>query len=136
MLLVGSFNYYGQLVSNNSIIFLNGSQQLGSQTYQTGDSLQIIYNGDTVTPHPSTLTTFDITGTEVIWINDIAQPVTWYNNNYDQGKQDFVSTWTNATPPGTIFDGGSMQFTAPVDMYSTTTSYDKYLVFPKRDILQ
>jgi len=93
------------------------------------------YNGDTVTPHPSTLTTFDVTGTEVIWINNIDQPVTWYNNNYDQGEQDFVSTWTNATPPGTIFDGGSMQFTAPVDMYSTTTSYDKYLLFPKRDIL-
>jgi len=30
-----------------------------------------------------------------------------------------------------------MQFTAPVDMYSSnnTTEYDKYLVFPKRNIL-
>jgi hypothetical protein len=36
----------------------------------------------------------------------------------------------------TIFDGGSMQFTAPVDMYSNTQAYDKYLVFPKRNILQ
>jgi len=36
----------------------------------------------------------------------------------------------------TIFDGGSMQFIAPVDMYSNTTAYDKYLVFPKRDILE
>jgi hypothetical protein len=36
----------------------------------------------------------------------------------------------------TTFDGGSMQFIAPVDMYSNTTAYDKYLVFPKRDILE
>jgi len=36
---------------------------------------------------------------------------------------------------GTTFDGGSLQFTAPVDMYSNTTEYDKYLVFPKRTIL-
>lgn len=36
----------------------------------------------------------------------------------------------------TTFDGGSMQFVAPVDMYSNTTAYDKYLVFPKRDILE
>jgi hypothetical protein len=38
----------------------------------------------------------------------------------------------------TTFDGGSMQFTAPVDTYSNTNTqaYDKYLVFPKRNILQ
>jgi hypothetical protein len=36
----------------------------------------------------------------------------------------------------TTFDSGSMQFTAPVDMYSNTQAYDKYLVFPKRNILQ
>jgi hypothetical protein len=43
----------------------------------------------------------------------------------------------NIYPPhGTTFDGGSMQFIAPVDMYSAnTTEYDKYLVFPKRTIL-
>ena len=38
----------------------------------------------------------------------------------------------------TIFDGNSLQFTAPVDMYSNnnTTEYDKYLLFPKRTITQ
>jgi len=35
----------------------------------------------------------------------------------------------------TRFDGGSMQFIAPVDMYSNTQEYDKYLVFPRRNIL-
>jgi hypothetical protein len=38
-------------------------------------------------------------------------------------------------PPGTTFDGGSMQFTAPVDMYSSTDLYNKYLLFPRRNIL-
>jgi hypothetical protein len=28
-----------------------------------------------------------------------------------------------------------MQFTAPVDMYSSTNVYDKYLLFPRRNIL-
>lgn len=36
----------------------------------------------------------------------------------------------------TTFDGNSLEFTAPVDMYSNTTDYDKYLVFPKRNILE
>jgi hypothetical protein len=35
----------------------------------------------------------------------------------------------------TTFDGQSVRFIAPVDMYSNTQVYDKYLVFPKRTIL-
>jgi hypothetical protein len=35
----------------------------------------------------------------------------------------------------TTFDGNSLKFIAPVDMYSNTTDFDKYLVFPKRTIL-
>jgi hypothetical protein len=35
----------------------------------------------------------------------------------------------------TTFDGQSIRFIAPVDMYSNTQVYDKYLVFPKRTIL-
>jgi hypothetical protein len=48
------------------------------------------------------------------------------------------SSWDLEVVGGTAttFDGGSMQFTAPVDMYSNTQIYDKYLVFPKRNILQ
>jgi hypothetical protein len=39
------------------------------------------------------------------------------------------------TTTETIFDGGSMAFEAPVDMYDPTDAYDKYLVFPKANIL-
>jgi len=35
----------------------------------------------------------------------------------------------------TTFDQGSMAFEAPVDMYDPTDRYDKYLVFPKANIL-
>jgi hypothetical protein len=35
----------------------------------------------------------------------------------------------------TVFDGNSMMFNAPVDKYTNTDQYDKYLVFPKRTIL-
>jgi len=43
-----------------------------------------------------------------------------------------------ADSPGgvsTTFDGASMQFEAPVDMYNPTDRNDKYLVFPKANIL-
>jgi hypothetical protein len=50
-----------------------------------------------------------------------------------------VDQTVNPTPSGkpTIFDGGSVHFITPVDLYpdSTTTDYDKYLVFPKRNII-
>jgi hypothetical protein len=35
----------------------------------------------------------------------------------------------------TIFDAGSVAFIEPVDMYNPTDSEDKYLVFPKSNIL-
>jgi hypothetical protein len=86
-------------------------------------------------PTPPSYTTFDRTGTIVSWINFLDQTVLWRNSNLE----NFISPWTNATPPGTIFDGNSLQFTDPVDMYEdpvTASQYDKYLVFPKRNILE
>ena len=35
----------------------------------------------------------------------------------------------------TVFDENSLKFIAPVDMYNPTDTYDKYLVFPKSNIL-
>ena len=48
------------------------------------------------------------------------------------------AVWDFVSVPGTptVFDGNSLEFTAPVDMYSNTNEYDKYLVFPKRNILE
>lgn len=85
------------------------------------------------TPSPPTITTFDY-GTIVspdTWINDLEESVTWINN-----RLDTVSWSSTYTGQPTIFDGNSLQFTDPVDMYEGATQiYDKYLVFPKRNIL-
>ena len=83
-------------------------------------------------PHPPTITTFDLSLALATWINNYGVLTTW-EDNYQT-----LATWTYGTPPGTIFDGGSMQFTDPVDMYSETNTneYDKYLVFPRRNILE
>jgi hypothetical protein len=55
---------------------------------------------------------------------------------------NIIGTGSNATfdflvasGETTTFDASSMRFEAPVDMYSSTDVYDKYLVFPRRNIL-
>jgi hypothetical protein len=90
------------------------------------------YAGDPVTPYPPSLTTFDYSHALATWINNYYVLTTW-EDNYNT-----LATWTYGTPPGTTFDGNSMLFTAPVDMYSNnnTTEYDKYLLFPKINILE
>ena len=44
-------------------------------------------------------------------------------------------TATTIISSETIFDGGSIQFVQPIDMYDPTDRFDKYLVFPKANIL-
>jgi len=68
----------------------------------------------------------------VDWEDNGSTLVTWINDNLQ------VVSWTSGVSSGigTIFDANSMQFIDPVDMYSTTQEYDKYLVFPKRNILE
>jgi hypothetical protein len=48
------------------------------------------------------------------------------------------ATWDIEVVPGTatIFDYGSVEFSVPVDSYTNTQIYDKYLLFPKRNILE
>jgi len=35
----------------------------------------------------------------------------------------------------TVFDGNSLQFNIPTDLNTNTDAYDKYLIFPRRNIL-
>jgi hypothetical protein len=60
----------------------------------------------------------DVTGTN---LSGVGTGATW----------DFVVVGEDPT----TFDGNSLKFIAPVDMYSNTTAYDKYLKFPYRTIL-
>jgi hypothetical protein len=85
------------------------------------------------TPTPPTVTVFDfdVGQAPAVWINDLNPSIAlpWINNLGNTVE------WSYATPPGTTFDAGSLQFTDPVDMYSSTTAYDQYLLFPRRDII-
>ena len=77
-------------------------------------------------------TTFDngVTGLLDPWANNSQQIVQWINNSFE------VVAWeNNYDGEPTVFDGNSLRFIAPVDMYSDTQIYDKYLVFPKQNIL-
>jgi hypothetical protein len=87
---------------------------------------------DSWIPTPPEVTTFDVLGEAVAWQNSLAQTVEWINDDA------LVATWVSGGEEGqpTIFDQNSLQFTAPVDMYSNTQEYDKYLVFSKRNILE
>ena len=84
-------------------------------------------------PSPPSSTTFDYSpdGIYSKWVNNALEVVNWVNNDLE--IVDWRNTY-NGQP--TVFDHNSLQFIAPVDMYSNTTDYDKYLVFPKRNILE
>jgi hypothetical protein len=76
-------------------------------------------------------TYFDLTvGPYAHWNSNTGNTVQWTNNS---GQT--VNWLTTFNGEQTIFDGDSLKFIAPVDMYSQTQIYDKYLVFPKRTIL-
>jgi hypothetical protein len=71
-----------------------------------------------------------VTGFIDPWLNNADVVVPW--DDFRGNEVDWLNDY-NGDP--TIFDGGSLKFIAPVDMYSNTQAYDKYLLFPRRDIL-
>jgi hypothetical protein len=90
-------------------------------------------------PSPPSYTRFDglysTTSQTSPWINNNLNPVAWINN-FGQ-----TTAWTNGwNGEQTVFDANSLEFIEPVDMYVGTVDnpqqYDKYLVFPKRNILE
>lgn len=90
-------------------------------------------------PHPATYTRFDagVTDDVSLWgnWNYSVDPPTFTSVNWVNDVNDIV-TWTNSYDGDqTTFDQNSMMFIDPVDMYSNTQVYDKYLVFPKKNIL-
>ena len=103
----------------------------GNAVYDNDLEQYWVYNGVIWASAPQ-LTTFDVSGEEVGWINNALQSVSWINDDGDE------IVWISGGIVGepTVFDQNSLQFTAPVDMYSSTQEFDKYLVFPKRNILE
>jgi hypothetical protein len=59
---------------------------------------------------------------------------------YNPATQHWIPTPPQATTfdrstKETVFDGGATDFNAPADRWTNTDAYDKYLVFPKTNIL-
>jgi hypothetical protein len=56
-----------------------------------------------------------------------------FDIDYEPTPPRFLSPY--AVPTETIFDGGSCRFTEPVDKYEQTDRYDRYIKFPKFNII-
>jgi len=127
-----TFDLIGLPIFSSSIAYQVG-QAVAYQTIRGGVRINKIYQciqATTAGTLPTDTAYWNSNGQNVgSWINDADAVTTWQDSNFT------LATWTYATPPGTTFDGGSMQFTAPVDVYSSTNQYDRYLVFPRRNIL-
>ena len=92
-------------------------------------------NWDPVTDHwvpsPPSYTTFDeVSLVTVFWLNFLSQNIQWLNN-----VPNAINWFTFEFTTPTTFDHDSLQFIDPVDMYTNTQEYDKYLVFPYRNII-
>ena len=91
----------------------------------TGTGIGASWN---VIPVPGLDATIPATDT---WVNANNVSVSWVNNS------NSVVEWSNGgtTTFDTQFDGGSLTFNAPADIYTNTDAYNKYLMYPDRTIL-
>jgi hypothetical protein len=98
-----------------------------------GKSGQIKYNIETIFGNQLNLVDFDVDRYELDNL---------LTNNWDRVTQEWIPTPAEATTfdvvpgPPTVFDGNSVEFIVPVDIYTNTQIYDRYLLFPKRNILE
>lgn len=104
---------YGNTYSN-----ISGTNVTGTGTGAIWTVIPVPGRGTTV---PASTQWLNNNNTGVGWINNSGLPVVF-------------------TPGGTIifdttFDGGSITFSSPADVYTNTDAYNKYLLFPKYDIL-
>jgi hypothetical protein len=78
--------------------------------------------------------TFQVAIQDVGWNNDNLSTIFWVNNN---NETVFWNTPPSGFPQsGTVFDGNSTRFITPSVRWEATDHYDKYLVFPRRNILE
>ena len=98
-----------------------------------GKSGQIKYNIETIFGNRLNLVDFEVDRYELDNL---------LTKNWNREEQQWIPTPPEATTfdvvpgPPTVFDGNSVEFIVPVDIYTNTQIYDKYLLFPKRNILE
>jgi hypothetical protein len=134
--------HYQLPVSDGSSLIHSGG--LG---YAVGDIIRIygsqVGGTDTLNDITITVSVVDNTGSiEQVFCTGTAPLFSVGNAYYSIAGTNITGSGTGATwdievvgNDQTIFDGQSIRFIAPVDMYSNSQAYDKYLVFPKRTIL-
>jgi hypothetical protein len=101
---------------------------------QPGQSGQVAYNIRTEFGTRLNLVDFEVDRYEL----DRALTNNWNPTSEQWQPQPPAETTFDRSPgPQTLFDGGSLRFITPVDIYldSNTQDYDKYLVFPRRNII-
>jgi len=107
--------------------------------YEIDRSMTYQWNPDTQewNPQPPAATTFDLaqeSSTVVSWFNDSGIAVVW--RNISNLPVLWITPSQGIPQTGTIFDGGSTRFITPTVRWVNTDAYDKYLVFPRINILQ
>ena len=88
-------------------------------------------------PPPPAATTFDQTqtaSTVVQWFNNSGPIVNWRNNSGN--LVIWITPPSGITQEGTVFDGNATRFITPTVRWLPTDAFDKYLVFPRINILQ
>lgn len=134
-------HYQLPVPNDSSLVFTGGTG------YEVGDVIRIYGSqvGGTNTLNDITITVavVDTNGTiEQAFCEGTAPLFSVGNDYFNIVGTNITGSGTGATwdievtgEDETTFDGQSVRFIAPVDMYSNTQAYDKYLVFPKQTIL-
>jgi hypothetical protein len=118
--------YYGTasiLAADNSYDNLAGVNVIGTGSGANWDIIVVPGRGTIITP-TITVGWYNSSNTILGWVNVDSQTVNWISDTL--GSPRIFDT---------LFDGGSTTFTEPADSNTTTNSYDKYLLYPKRNIL-
>ena len=136
-------------MSNTTLIIGTGLRNLNvgvGLSYVLGQSVIVAYDGSnymigTITVYSPTsgnmyvnVTSVAGSGTYNTWsINLTFDNITGTNIVGTGSGAEFDFAIGSGT--ATTFDATSMRFEAPVDIYTNTDAFDKYLVFPRRNIL-
>jgi len=117
--------------------------------YQTGDRLKVLGSnlGGVDGANDLTITVTQVSGTGRIekliyegFVDRQVDPNTVFSNLAPVTVTGFgvgalITVTVLIADGATIFDGGSLRFNTPVDQYGLTDQYNKYLLFPKVNIL-
>jgi len=88
-------------------------------------------------PQPPAATTFDLfqqPSQLVAWQNNSAQETFW--DNISNVPVFWITPNQGLPQTGTVFDGGSTRFITPTVQWRPTDEFDKYLLFPRINILE